>query len=223
MPAEDVPAGAVTYAHSDRAVRRRSFVANAGRALELLETYRTRHSAVVTSRLHCYLPVRSIGVAAEFRPRNRSDIRFDGLLDIDDEAFGAIRAGLLGRLEQVHAAILGGRPEAEVYALWRELTAADVSAAEERHEAPAAAPAGGRRGRAAAAGARSAKTVVAATAADRGRALRGRPAQGRRRATCGARGRARRARLAPAAPLGPGASRHRRRRSGSPASCPTPA
>ena len=136
MPAEDVPAGAVTYAHSDPAVRRRSFVANAGRALDLLETYRTRHSAVVTSRLHCYLPLRSIGVPAEFRPRNRSDVRFDGLLDIDDEAFGAIRAGLLGKLEHVHEAILGGRPEAEVYSLWRELTAAEVAAAEERMRRP---------------------------------------------------------------------------------------
>ena len=136
MPAEDVPAGAVTYAHSDPAVRRRSFVANAGRALELLETYRSRHSAVVTSRLHCYLPVRSLGVAAEFRPRNRSDVRFDGLLDIDDEAFGAIRAGLLGKLEHVHEAILGGRPQAEVYSLWRELTAAEVAAAEERMRRP---------------------------------------------------------------------------------------
>jgi hypothetical protein len=136
MPDDAVPAGAVTYAHSSGAVRRRSFVANVGRALELLETYRSRHSAVVTSRLHCYLPVRSLGVPAQFRPKNRSDIRFDGLLDISDDAFGAIRAGLLDRLEQVHAAILGGRPEAEVYALWRDLTAADVRVAEERLRGP---------------------------------------------------------------------------------------
>jgi hypothetical protein len=142
VPAEDVPPGAVTYAHSDPAVRRRSFVANVCRALDLLETYRSRHSAVVTSRLHCYLPVRSMGVPAEFRPANRSDIRFDGLIDIDDEAFGAIRDGLLARLEQVHAAILSGRPEEEVYALWRELAAADVAAAEERRMRPLELPPG---------------------------------------------------------------------------------
>ncbi len=136
IPAEDVPAGAVRYAHSDTAVRRRTFVANARRALELLDTYRSRHSAVVTSRLHCYLPVRSLGVPAEFRPKNRSDVRFDGLLELDDDAFGAIRAGLLGKLEQVHRAILTGRPEAEVYELWRDLNAADVAAAEERMAAP---------------------------------------------------------------------------------------
>jgi hypothetical protein len=136
MPDDAVPPGAVTYAHSSGAVRRRSFVANVGRALELLETYRSRHSSVVTSRLHCYLPVRSLGVPAQFRPKNRSDIRFDGLLDISDDAFGAIRTGLLDRLEQVHTAILSGRPEDEVYALWRELAAADVSAAEERLRRP---------------------------------------------------------------------------------------
>ena len=135
----DVP-GEPHYAHSDRAVRRRPFVVNTRNALELLDTYRTKHSRVVTSRLHCYLPLRSIGVPVEFRPRNRSDIRFDGLIDIGDGAFGAIRDGLLGRLEQVHEAILGGRPEAEVYELWRELNAADVDAARERLARPPSLP-----------------------------------------------------------------------------------
>jgi len=136
MPAEEVPAGAATYAHSDPAVRRRPFVANVRNALSLLETYRTRHSAVVTSRLHCYLPVRALGVAADFRPRNHSDIRFDGLIDLDDDAFGAIRDGLLRKLERVHGAILTGRSEADVYELWRELNADDVAAARERLARP---------------------------------------------------------------------------------------
>jgi hypothetical protein len=136
MPSEEVPAGAASYAHSDPAVRRRSFVTNVRDALSLLETYRTRHSAVVTSRLHCYLPVRALGVPAEFRPKNRSDIRFDGLIDLDDGAFGAIRDGLLRKLEEVHGAILTGRPDADVYELWREINAADVAAARERLARP---------------------------------------------------------------------------------------
>jgi hypothetical protein len=135
----DVP-GEPHYAHSDPAVRRRSFAANMRVALELLETYRTGHSAVVTSRLHCYLPLRSIGVPVEFRPRNRSDIRFDGLIDIGDAAFAAIRDGLLHKLERVHEAILGGRREEDVYALWRELNAADVAAARERLARPPSLP-----------------------------------------------------------------------------------
>jgi hypothetical protein len=130
MPPDDLPAGAVAYRHSDPAVRRRTFVANVRNAIELLETYRREHREVVTSRLHCYLPLRSMGVQVEFRPQNRSDVRFDGLIDISDAQFGAIRDGLLAKLEPVHAAILGGRPEADVYALWREITAADVAAAE---------------------------------------------------------------------------------------------
>jgi hypothetical protein len=142
----DVPAapeGAVTYRHSYGAVRTKPFVANVRDALARLDTYRSKHSKIVTSRLHCYLPVRSIGTDVDFRPSNRSDVRFDGLLDIDDRAFDAIRTGIRGKLEQVVGAIASGRPEAEVYALWREITADDVAAAEQRRRRehrPAPAP-----------------------------------------------------------------------------------
>ena len=61
----DVPEGATVYKHSDPAVRRRSFTRNVGDALALLETYRRRHPRMVTSRLHCYLPVRAIGTPAQ--------------------------------------------------------------------------------------------------------------------------------------------------------------
>jgi hypothetical protein len=139
----DVPAaeGGVHYRHSSIQVRRRSFVANVRVALEALDTYRTRHRKVVTSRLHCYLPVRALGVDVEFRPVNPSDIRFDGLAGIDDRAWTRIREGLTEKLEAVMGAILGGRPEADVYALWRELTAADVAAARERNAQPVRLPA----------------------------------------------------------------------------------
>ena len=139
---EEAPEDAVAYAHSDEAVRTRPFVANVDHALELLETYRGEHRGVVTSRLHCYLPVRSIGVDVEFRPKNRSDIRFEGLAGLDDDAFAAMRENIDGKLEQIFRAILSGRSEDEVYALWRELTAAEVAEAERhRHEAAAPAPA----------------------------------------------------------------------------------
>ncbi|HTE62979.1 MAG TPA: glycosyltransferase [Solirubrobacteraceae bacterium] len=141
MPAEDVPAGAPTFEHSSDAVRGRSFVANVYAALDLLETYRRDHRAVVTSRLHCYLPVRSLGMDVDFQPANRSNPRFDGLIDIADGAFDAMRNALLTNLEQVFDAILAGRAEDEVYGLWRELNAAGVAAAEERrNRAPRLAP-----------------------------------------------------------------------------------
>jgi hypothetical protein len=136
----DAPPGGVSYRHSNRAIRARPFVRNATDALERLDVYRTAHSRVVTSRLHCYLPLRSIGVDVQFVPDNPADIRFDGLVGLDDGAFGAMRDRLLDRMEAVLAAILSGSPETEVYALWRDINAADVAAAAERHRRPARLP-----------------------------------------------------------------------------------
>ncbi len=133
----DVPAGpdGKSYRHSSGVVRKRSFVANVRAAIDLLETYRTRHGKVVTSRLHCYLPVRSLGVEVDFRPPNPADIRFDGLVGLDDREFGAIREGIDDKLGQVMRAVLSGRPEDEVYGLWRSLTEGAVAAAEKRRMA----------------------------------------------------------------------------------------
>ena len=133
---KDVPADAPTYRHSFGAVRERSFVVNVRDALRRLETYRRRHCRLLTSRLHCYLPARALGIDVDFRPANRSDVRLDGLIDITDEAFEAMRDGLTAKLEQMMEAILAGRPEDEVYGLWRALTAADVAAAERRSLEP---------------------------------------------------------------------------------------
>lgn len=136
---DDAPPGAVTYKHSSDSVRFRSFTGNMFKAIDLLETYRRDHSAIVTSRLHCYLPMRSLGAQVDFRPKNRSDIRFAGLIDITDEEFEAIRTGINERLETVFEAILGGGSREEVYALWRELCAPDVEVARRRLAAPAVA------------------------------------------------------------------------------------
>ena len=51
-----------------------------------------------------------------------------------------MRRGLDDRLGRVIGAIVAGRPEDEVYALWRELTAADVAAAEEQRMRGASLP-----------------------------------------------------------------------------------
>ena len=71
---------------------------------------------MVTSRLHCYLPVRSMGMEVDFQPANRSDVRFDGLIDITDDAFDAIRSGILAKLDRVYSAILSNASEEEVKA-----------------------------------------------------------------------------------------------------------
>jgi hypothetical protein len=125
-----VPEDAVTYGHSSLAVRRRSFVANAKIALARLDTYRREHSRVITSRLHCHLPLRSIGMETEFLPVNPADVRFSGLIGITDQQFDAIRSGLTEKLERVLRLMIAGAPEADVYAQWRAATADDVAAAE---------------------------------------------------------------------------------------------
>jgi len=98
-------------------------------ARTMLNEYAT-FDKVATLRLHCYLPARSMGLDVDFRPRNRSDVRFEGLLDLDAAAFSAIRTGIEEKLETILRAVLGGASRDEVYALWREITAADVEAAE---------------------------------------------------------------------------------------------
>jgi hypothetical protein len=132
VPAEDVPAGAPSFKHSAVEVRTRSFSGNCYEALQLLETYRRGHRAVVTSRLHCYLPVRSLGMEVDFQPANRADVRFDGLIDITDDAFARIRSGILAKLDRVYSAILSSASEEDVYSLWREITAEEVEHAEQR-------------------------------------------------------------------------------------------
>lgn len=141
VPEEQVPPGGVSYGHSSPGVRERSFIANTRLALDRLDTYRGEHSRVVTSRLHCHLPMRAIGVPTEFRPVNPADVRLDGLIGISDEAFEAIRSGLTEKLDRVLHRILARGSEDEVYGLWRELTAAEVLAAEEERRRPVDVPA----------------------------------------------------------------------------------
>ncbi len=126
------PAGAVTYRHSDDRVRFRSFPTNVHDGMELLETYRSRHPSVVTSRLHCWLPTRSLGVKVRFVPKNRADIRFAGLIDTTDAQFDAMRSSINDKLEHVMTAILTGQEPDAVYELWRQVTAGDVEAARRR-------------------------------------------------------------------------------------------
>ncbi len=133
------PPGAATYEQAYDAVRFRSFTDNVLEAVDLLENYRRNHSAIVTSRLHCYLPMRSLGAQVDFRPRNRSDSRFAGLIDLTDDEFDAIRDGIDDRLENLFGAILAGGSPEDVYSLWRELCADDVALARKRHAAPPAA------------------------------------------------------------------------------------
>jgi lipopolysaccharide biosynthesis glycosyltransferase len=88
------------------------------------------YQVVATSRLHCYLPARSMGLKVDFTPKNFSDVRFEGLLNLDEAAFGKMRKGIEDKLEITLAAIFAGKTEAEVRKLWAEICADEVAEAE---------------------------------------------------------------------------------------------
>lgn len=140
-PAEDAPviyvdtsapAGALTGTQVGDDIRHTELVPNLHDAVALLENYRHNYSSVVTSRLHCYLPGKSVGVEVDFRPKSLADIRFNGLMQLTDDDFTAMQQGIRTKLAAVWTAILDGKPADEVYATWREVCAEDVAKAEER-------------------------------------------------------------------------------------------
>ncbi|MEO9863439.1 MAG: glycosyltransferase [Yoonia sp.] len=104
-------------------------------AKDMLTSYLS-YSKIQTSRLHCYLPCRSMGFDVDFQPKNRSDIRFEGLLDLDANAFEAIRTGIETKLEVMLEAIFAGQSQEAVMTLWRDICAPDVAAAELYCNAP---------------------------------------------------------------------------------------
>jgi lipopolysaccharide biosynthesis glycosyltransferase len=96
----------------------------------MLEEY-VDYREVATSRLHCYLPARSMGLPVDFKPKNLADVRFEGLLNLDETAFNKIRHGIENKLEVTLKAILEGKNETEVRKLWAEICQAEVEFAEE--------------------------------------------------------------------------------------------
>jgi lipopolysaccharide biosynthesis glycosyltransferase len=111
-------------------VREFSLVEGIEDARTMLAEY-AGYGHVITKRLHCYLPARSMGLGVTFTPGKRSDVRFEGLLDLDETAFNKIRHGLEHKLEVITSAILAGKSREEVKAIWTELVAPDVKFAEE--------------------------------------------------------------------------------------------
>jgi hypothetical protein len=129
LPLDEPPPGAVELRHADPQVREDPLAPNLRRAVDVLERYRSDYSRVVTSRLHCYLPARSIGLQVDFQRRDEDDPRFDGLIGIDDASFGAMRVGIEDKLEVAFSAILRGEDESKVRTAWSEACAPDVEAA----------------------------------------------------------------------------------------------
>lgn len=107
-------------------------------AVAALSRYQATYARVITSRLHAYLPATSLGIPTRFVPTDLGDPRFAGLRDMTPQSpdFVSMRRGILDLLEPVVDAILSGASEDDVYALWRSLTAEQVSGARRRHREP---------------------------------------------------------------------------------------
>ncbi|NKX56489.1 hypothetical protein [Arthrobacter mobilis] len=92
--------------------------------------YHTDYKQISTSRLHCFLPARSVGCEVEFEPKNRSDVRFGGLIGTSQADFDAIRNGILDKLAEVIPLIASGAGKEEVYARWAEVCAPAMAEAD---------------------------------------------------------------------------------------------
>lgn len=118
-----------TAAQELESVREISFAEGVNAAFALLESYE-KFELIQTSRLHSYLPSRAIGYKVELRPNYMADPRFDGLLDLTDSEFEAMRANLGNKLESILQKILSGATKADVYTHWQELCLPDLAATE---------------------------------------------------------------------------------------------
>lgn len=112
-------------------IRSLTFAENLRLARDWVSHYHLEYNTVVTSRLHCFLPARSVGSNVTFQPKNRSDNRFGGLIDTNDEDFDRIRQGILEKASTMLQAIGSGASEEDVYAKWREICAPAMVEADE--------------------------------------------------------------------------------------------
>lgn len=119
--AADPLRGATKLTHKLEPVQR-SFTERVAESLERLVHYK-QAAGVSTSRLHCYLPCRALGIPVTFNAKNAADIRFDGLVDLDETELRGMAAGLTGLMETVFRLILAGADRETVYRHWYDATA----------------------------------------------------------------------------------------------------
>jgi hypothetical protein len=127
------------FTHQSNIYRRMSLTEGVQAASDLLGMYQRELARVTTSRLHAYLPLVSLGVPVEFKPKHPGDVRFTGLMDMrpGKPELAEIQDGIRELIARTLGRALSGASEDEVYAYWRELTADRLAAAKARFAAPA--------------------------------------------------------------------------------------
>jgi len=77
---------------------------------------------IYTSRLHCYLPCRSMGIDVDFKPKRESDQRYSGLHPLSEAQFTTIRSALRQKLNDAIVFIAQHQPDKKrFYEFWRVL------------------------------------------------------------------------------------------------------
>jgi lipopolysaccharide biosynthesis glycosyltransferase len=120
---------AVPYTQAEDGVREMKLVDALDAATKLLNGYR-RYQKIATSRLHCYLPCTSIGLDVEFKPKNKGDVRFEGLMRLGKPRFERMRSNIAEKIELILRLIFNGADEERVYEKWRSICAPDLAAAD---------------------------------------------------------------------------------------------
>jgi lipopolysaccharide biosynthesis glycosyltransferase len=129
-PGEVSPEEHCVFTHAENNVRENPFLPNLQAAYDVLGKYR-QFRRIVSSRLHCYLPCRALGLEVDFRPQNKADVRFEGLLDLNEAEFNKIRIGIEEKLQAVFSKILSSASEEEVYSEWHRVCQQDLKYADE--------------------------------------------------------------------------------------------
>ncbi|MGW6175340.1 hypothetical protein ACWF5H_17780 [Arthrobacter sp. NPDC055138] len=115
---------------TQKGMREMPFAQKLETARTWINGYHTDYKNISTSRLHCFLPARSVGCEVEFKPKNRSDVRFGGLIDTSQADFDAIRTGILDKLAVVMPLITSGAAKEDVYRAWAEVCAPAMAEAD---------------------------------------------------------------------------------------------
>lgn len=107
------------FSNVSPAVRLLDFVSGLKAADKILMQY-GEYDSIITSRLHCYLPCKSMGKTVSFYPKNWADSRYDGL--IPSSSFEQIRERMSSLLEQIFETIIQTNNEEIVFNKWKNIT-----------------------------------------------------------------------------------------------------
>ncbi|MGH8859707.1 MAG: glycosyltransferase family 8 protein [Jatrophihabitantaceae bacterium] len=110
--------------------RQRTLAENLAFADEVVRRHQDGNSSVVTSDLRWALSARAVGFDVELRPDHPDVSKYVDHKSLSDDEFASLQQGINDKLAAVLGAVLAGRSEDEVYAVWREACAADVAHAQ---------------------------------------------------------------------------------------------